>query len=311
MGRVKWIVVACLAGCTPYDFGKEINNFGAGVDQLSAAFTTGYTNLAEDLSFQRQLSLDDSKAKVLIASSCGVPIGTLAQSQQPCALFPSGQPAPALTDLQKMQPATVKVLKVLTDYAHALEAVTSAADRAAYDAASKRLEAAVGNLAAAANAVAPGAGVIAPVAVSVAAWVVGAALDRDRFDSLRRGVNAADGPVKTVATTLGIGLEAVRNDRLTALYETTVALVKPLGPRLNEAAYKQRLTEAETTRATLDAVRQSNPAGATASLVEAHEKLVTAVNDPEGSFASMTTAVGDFADQAKALQHALSASVKH
>jgi hypothetical protein len=311
MRRIAWIVVVFLAGCTPYDFGKEIGSFSTGVDQLSAAFTTGYANLAADLSSQRQLSLDDSKAKVLIARSCAVPVSTLAQSQEPCALYSSRQSAPVLTDLQKTRPATVKVLKVLTDYAHALEAVTSAADRAAFDASSKRLEASVGNLATAANAVAPGAGTIAPVAVSMAAWMVGAALDKDRFDSLQRGVNSADGSVKIVATTLGIGLEAVRNDRLTALYETTVALVKPLEARLSETAYKQRLTEAETTRATLDALRQSNPAGATSSLVEAHEKLVAAVNDPGRSFASMTTAVGDFASQAKALRDALSAPVKH
>ncbi|MFL5266203.1 MAG: hypothetical protein ACJ8AH_06315 [Stellaceae bacterium] len=311
MVGARWIILAFLAGCAPYDFGNEVRNFSTGVDQLSDAFTTGYNNLSRDLAAQTQLSLDDTRAKVSIAASCGGAIGDLPDNQQPCALYRFQGSKPVLTDVQKTRPRTMVALKVLTDYAHALQAVTNAADRAAFDAASKRLEASVANLAKAANAVAPGASTAAPVIVKMATWIVGAALDKDRFDSLRQGVNNAADPVRTVAKTMGIGLEAVRNDRLTALYETTNALVKPLGPGLAEKAYKERLTDAETTLEMLDEVRRADPAGAADSLATAHDALVAAVNDPERDFANMTTAVGAFADQANALRNALSVPAKH
>src|SRR5262249_8266753 len=150
------------------------------------------------------------------------------------------------------------------------------------------LEGSVANLAKAANAVAPGASTAAPAVVRVATWLVGAALDKDRLDSLQQGANNAADPVRTVAKTMGLGLQAVRNARLTALYEMTNALVAPLGPRMAEKAYKDRLTEAETTLETLDEVRRADPAGAANSLTKAHDALVAAVNDPERNFASMT-----------------------
>ncbi len=46
MGRLSWLILACVAACSPYSFQKEVTAFSGGVDQLSDAFTSGYSNLA-------------------------------------------------------------------------------------------------------------------------------------------------------------------------------------------------------------------------------------------------------------------------
>jgi hypothetical protein len=60
-----------------------------------------------------------------------------------------------------------------------------------------QLSGAVGNLAQFADAAAPGASVVAPAAVNLAGWVVGTALDQDRYDSLKKAVNAVSVPMRT------------------------------------------------------------------------------------------------------------------
>ncbi len=310
MGRLSWLILACVAACSPYSFQKEVTAFSGGVDQLSDAFTSGYSNLAVDRAAQTQLGLTDSRAKVAIAASCGVPVSDLPQSQLPCELYAAGGATPGLMDVQKTRAATRKALSVLKDYAHALAAVTNASDRTAFDGAVTQLSGSVSNLAKFADAAAPGASTIAPAVVNIAGWLVGTALDQDRFDSLRRAVNAAASPVHSVATTLGIGLETIGDARRMVLYEETRDLAARLGPSLNDAAYKQQLTEAEAAIGVLDGLRQSDPPGTADSLGKAHDALVAAVNDPSRNYANLMKAVGDFSDKAAALQTALSASSK-
>lgn len=301
-------VLVCVSACSPYGFQQEVTAFGSGVDRLSGGFNAGYTNLAADRVAQTRLALTDARAKVAIAASCGVPVGDLPQSRLPCALYKAGGPAPSLMDVQKTRADTQKVLTVLGDYAHALVAVTNASDRTAFDAAVGRLSGSVAGLAAVAGAAAPGAGALAPAAVNLVGWVFGTALDQERFDTLKRGVNAAAGPVRSIATTLGIGLEAIDDARRMVLYEEARDLVARLGPSLGPAAYQQRLGQAEAMIGVLDGLRQADPAGAAASLAKAHDALVAAVNDPRRNEAALVKAIGTFLDQAAAVQAALSAS---
>ena len=59
-------------------------------------------------------------------------------------------------------------------------------------------------------------------------------------------------------------------------------LIHPLGPSLTDAAYRQKLSDAEAAVAVLDGLRQSDPMSTAAGLVTAHKALVAAVNDPIG-----------------------------
>lgn len=308
--RIVWVLFGMLAGCSPYNFQKDVTAFSTGVDQVSNAFASGYVNLAADQEAQTQLALTNSRATVLIAPSCGIAVGSTPQSQLPCELYPNGSSAPTLMDIQKTKSKTLQALSVLTNYSHALAAVTNAADRTAYDTAVTQLAGSVANLSMFANAVAPGASTVAPAAVNLMGWIVGTALDEQRYDTLKDAVNAASTAIHTVATTLGIGLGALDDARRMVLYEETAALVKPLNSKLSAADYKQRLAQATTMIGVLDGLRQSDPAATTDSLAKAHDALVAAVNDPSRNYANLLKAMGDFADKASALQAALSAAPK-
>ena len=311
--RLCLLALFGLAACSPYSFPKEVAAIGMGVDQLSDGYAAGFAGLAADRAATVQLDLTGSRAKVAMASSC---LAAKPQNDQvPCELFRFGGPAPALSGIELKRGQTMAVLDVLKGYAHALVAVTNAADRAAYDTAVAQLSGAVGALARNADSVAPGASAVAPAAVDLAGWLVGTALDQQRFDSLRAGVTAAGtpgangrSPIATVATTLGSGLVALSQARQAVLVKEANMLVDRLGPSLDDAAYRQGLSDAQAVVAALDGLRQADPAAAAAGLVRAHDALVAAVNDPSRNYPALLEAVGDFADRAAALQAALGAT---
>ncbi len=305
MQRLSLVLLVGLSACSPYVFQTEVAKFSTGVDQLSDAFTAGYTTLAADHAALTQLQLTDTHAKVAIAPSCDVQPSALPQSQLPCELYRWGDPVPAPSKVQSTKADVDKAISALRNYAHALSAVANAADRAAFDAAVTQLSGAVGDIAKAANAVAPGAGTIAPAAINLAGWVVGAALDTDRLDALKQAVNACDGPVHGVATTLGIGLGSVANASRDLLNQEASLLVSPLGASANDATYKSRYVQAMTIIASINAIRQNDPDAAAKSLSDAHHALVGAVNDPKREYAGLVKAIGDFVDKAAALNAAL------
>lgn|SRR5579859_77121 len=303
--RLSWLVMIGMTACSPYAFQQEVTSFSTSVDQLSDAVTSGYTNLASDRAAKNEFELTSTRAKVFVAASCGVPI---TKDNQPCELFRSGLPEPTAMRAQELAGRALEVVSVLKNYARALAAVTNSADRTAFDAAVMQLSGSVANLAQTANAAAPGAGAIAPAAVKLAGWVVGTALDQARFDSLKRGVNFAAEPVRTIAGTLRKGLEDISSARQTVLVAEADLMAKRLGPSLDDSSYQQQLTQAEATVSVLDALRYSDPAGTADSLKTAHDALVAAVNDPNRSYASLLKAVSDFSEKAAALKAAFSAS---
>jgi hypothetical protein len=305
--RLSWFVLFGLAACSPYSYPKEVSAISTGVDQLSDGFTSGYAALAADRTAQVQLDLTSARAKVTLPKSCSNP-----QSQLPCTLYRFGGTEPTLSAIEQDRDKTMVALGVLKDYAHALAAVTNAADRTSYDAAVAQLSGAVGALAKNADAVAPGVSTVAPAIVNIVGWLVGTALDQQRFDSLKAAITAvgtpqANGniPINTVAMTLGDGLLALSTERQTVLGNEADALVKPLGPSLSDAAYRQRLSDAQAVVVVLDGLRRADPIAAAKGLVKAHKALVAAVNDPSRNYPALLKAVGDFVDQATALQTAL------
>jgi hypothetical protein len=215
----------------------------------------------------------------------------------------------------------LEALKVLTDYAHALQAVTNAADRAAFDSAAARLNASVTALGKAAGPQGAAASAAFSAGFSIFAWVLGQELDQQRFDTLKEAVNLAAGPeqlvgpdqwvcpehsfcpVRLVTSGLVLALDLVSQAQQQILYETTKELIKPLGPGYKN--YAARLATASQTKGLLIQLEQTKPSQVTDALVKAHNALRDAVNDPKQNFSNFATAAGQFAGIAEALKSAL------
>jgi hypothetical protein len=297
-----WLALSVTVGCSsPYQFSNEISTFSTGVDNLRSAYTTGYSNLATDRQTLQTLNFDDTSAKLLLARSC-FPGG---DSTLPCDFYPQGGPQPYPSDpaLASSQPRTLDTLNVLTNYAHALQAVTNAADRAAFDSAAARLNASVTALGKAAGPQGAAASAAFSAAFNIFAWVVGQELDQERFDTLKQDVNLAAGPVQTIAKGLGTDLDAISQARRQVLIDTIKALIAPLRPGYKN--YLAREATATQTKAVLIQLIQTKPTQVTDALIKAHDALRDAVNDPKGSFGNFATEVGKFADLAEALKSAL------
>jgi hypothetical protein len=310
-----WLLLAGLAGCSPYDFSPEVGAFAAGVDRLSNGFASGYTALASDRAAFVRLELTRERARVAIASSCFAPPSQPRQDPAPCTLYRLGGAPPAPSGIERLHDRTMSLLAALQGYAHALAAVTNAADRAAYDAAVAQLASTVGALAQGAGPAGAGAGTVAPAAINLIGWLAGTALDQQRFESLKAGVTAAgtplpngEIPIDFVATAAGDGLYALSKERQAILIAEANALTRRIGPSLTDAAYREELSNAQGVLAALAALRHADPRAATAGLVKAHAALVAAVDDPSRNYPALLKAVGAFEDQAAALETALAAA---
>jgi hypothetical protein len=307
MKPLLWLALCFVSGCSsPYQFSREISSFSMGVDNLSSAYTAGYSTLANDRQTLQTLIFDDTSAKLKLADSC-IP----GQSKAlPCDFYRQGgpQPSPADPDLVSSRPKTLEAIKVLTDYAHALQAVTNAADRAAFNSAASRLNASVTALGKAAGPQGAAASAAFSAGFNVFAWAVGQALDQQRFETLKQDVNLAAGPVQSVARGLGAQLDLLSQKRQLVLYDTVNALIKPLGPGYKN--YTAREATASQTKAVLIQLEQVNPSQVTDALVTAHDALRDAINDPERSFSNFATAVGQFAGLAEALNSGLTTPAK-
>jgi hypothetical protein len=314
--RLCCALLVGLTACSPYNFSSEVGAFSTGVDQLSDGFNSGYAALAADRAALAQLQLTSDRARVAIPKSCFAIPGKSSQNEVPCALYRSGDSPPALSEVEQARNKTTALLAALRDYARALVAVTNAADRAAYDAAVGQLASAVGTITKDAGPQGAAISTVAPAAVNLTGWAVGAALDQQRLESLKTGVDAvgrplSDGktiPIDVVAREAGAGLFALALAQREVLVSELNTLTRPLGPSLTDAAYRQRLGDAEAVAAVLDRLRQTDPTATASALIDAHKALVAAVDDPNRDYSSLVEAVNDFADQAAALHAALSAT---
>ena len=313
--RVWWLLAFATAGCSPYNFSKEVSAISAGVDQVSTGFTTGFDSLAADRASAMRLQLTATRGKIAIATACFLPPPKPPAEQLPCTVYEQGEEQPMPTAIEQKRVRTMAVVTVLTDYAHALAAVTNAADRTAFNAAVSQLSSAVGALAKEAGPAAPGLSTVAPAGVNFVGWLVGTALDAQRFESLKAGVTAAsssvdsqgDSAFSVVVTVLGDGLTALNAQRKAVLTQEIGILRGQLQPSLSDAAYRQGLTDLESLLVVLDGLRQTDPAAAVTSLIKAHQALLAAVDDPSRNYPSLVKAVSDFASQAANLQTALGA----
>jgi hypothetical protein len=106
-----------------------------------------------------------------------------------------------------------------------------------------------------------------------------AAVQSARIQLLLRELNARGDRINTDLSTIGAGKISDKQ------YDMPVAALEPLV-------------------VTLNAVRAVNPASVADSLVQSHDGLVKAVNDPKTQYGSMMNSIVDFADKAEAVEKA-------
>jgi hypothetical protein len=173
--------------------------------------------------------------------------------------------------------------------------------------------------------------------INVFGWLVGTALDEQRYDTLVNAVMLVGEPTQkesgdAPADSKGVchevdpnaGKKADRSkirivtDMLCNGLDTLAArqreLLKNQGEALltglkygswTESGYAATLSEAQAAFAAQDALRTSNPAAAANDLADAHDKLVEAIKDRKKNYAAFMKAVGDFADKVSAVETAL------
>lgn len=321
MQRTGWSSLAALpilllASCSPYSYSKEVAAVSASVDKMAAAYSDGYAAVAADRAALVRLQLATARAPVLLPTDCAS-AATVSTNEPPCEPYAAGGALPAPTGIEARRKTAMAALTVLQDYAHGLAAVTNAADRDAYDAAVGQLAGAVGALARNADAAAPGISTVAPATINLLGWLVGTALDQQRFATLKAVTTAMEGPdahglrpVRVVAKSLATGLVALRGTRLRLVDSRARRLAKGLGPSLSQAAYESRLDSLQAATTVLESLRQVNPDATADALAAAHTALVAAVNSPTPDSAALLAAISDFADKAAALRSALAASAK-
>ena len=312
------LLAAALAGCSPYNFSSQVTEFSSGVDKLSTGFNATATALATDRENEVEAKLAAARDKVVASPACDVAVNkAVTGSEAPCLLYRAGGQPSAPSAIEVALGKTRTAIAALQAYSHALAAVTDAADRSAYDAAVGKLAQSVAGLASAAGPTGAAAGGGIASGVNLIGWLVGEGLDYQRFDALKRAVNAVgtappgdDTTIGLVTNAIGKGLLLAREEQLTTLNRTLDAEIAVLGPADRDADYRQRLADAEALAASIQALREADPVGTAQQLDTAHQALVKAVNDPSKNIADLTAALSAFSSKAEALQSSLTAGAK-
>jgi hypothetical protein len=290
------LVLVAVAGCSPYVYKQEIDDFATGVKDLAATYNDGRTWVSGRDTAQTDDTWTKARARLTI-SACDFP-DTGSPGDVECALHKIGEPVPGPTKLGADVRDGARIVKALSDYSSALAAVANAADREALTAAQAKLKTAVQGFAKEAAG-----GTVAGVgpAVDLFSSLTTALLDQQRYDILRSGVAAAKEPVRDLGGTLAVALGGVWMERASALRKTASEDAENLG---SGKEYPARLKKLREKVAALEALRAKNPGLAAADMVVAHDALAKALIDDSRQAEAVATAVTNFLAQAAAAREA-------
>ncbi|UYN93888.1 MAG: hypothetical protein KIT25_17790 [Enhydrobacter sp.] len=306
---VAALSVAALAGCSPYGFSKEVGDFDASAKGLATSVAAGHQTLRDDALAAARRDLIYHQRRVAIPVSCQP--GQSVKDGPPCRPYAVGG-SPVIADPDPIDPKVKELVTVLNAYTGALAAVTKASDRAEFDKEVGNLAKAVQGLMAATGVGVTAAPVIA-AGVNLFGWLVGTALDIQRYETLRNAVNAVDAPakndvkpMKTIANTLQGELVVLMEVRQGKLLDEAALVRRRIGPGNSDETYRTRLADLEALLAAVEDLRKADPAAAAQGLAKAHEELVAAVNNPKIDFEQLIKSLGELKDKVEAVQKALS-----
>lgn len=306
-------------GCSPYEYGKEIDRFEDGVTALSASFVDGATGFQADRTYLlRWYVLTNPDAKLATSFGCAPTPGATGNCELEI-LDENNEPDDSIVpvDQEGDQESLSKItayMAVLQRYAAALQEITDADDSAKLTAAQGRFEQGLGPITAAASL--PGAGVQA--AVKLFNTGVKLTLEQRRYQTLKSVVIEMDSEIQVVAQKLigdgnSAGTQSIVNWYYTKQIETQAAAVKRIQVALEQAkkpelatlrpAWFDALSEA-TVR--FERLRRTDPDAVVTTMAKAHASLKTAFERNEDQAGIVFENVEIFAKQAIALRDALS-----
>jgi hypothetical protein len=197
-----------------------------------------------------------------------------------------------------------QAITALADYAAALDAVTRAEDREAFNNAAATLEQSVDGLA---KRVAPGAPPVGPL-VGLFGFVTGTYLDQRRFVALRSAVDEADPLLPVVAQPIAVAFDemtkAQRRDLLDEGNEVAARLDRKAGVPPTDQVYAANLRELERIALASETLAVSQPQAALESMITAHGELRRALDEGRGQDKVVIKAINEFVTKAKAVQAA-------
>lgn len=303
-------MAAAVASCSPYNYAKEVGDFDKSASGLATSVTSGHQAVLDDVAASRRRDLIYNQRRVTFPPSCGVDTG-LPKDAPPCAVYRVGG-SPIIENPDAIPPKLSAALADLKDYTAALAAVTKASDREELNAAVDKLAKAIGGLAAVVPGGGVAAGTIATAGVNVFGWLVGTALDEQRYLALRDAVRLVDKPIgptnakpmDVLSKLIEADLKKLISKRAEQLYSDAADVRAKIGPGIGEDNYRARLTDLEAILAKLEALRKSDPTAAR-DLATTHKALVDAVNDPKLDLGKLVKELGEFKDKVATLQTAL------
>lgn len=316
-----------IAGCSPYPYSEQVAPLSTRIGEVRTAYQTGATNAASDQLTTDRMGWAVSRPVLDMTRGCRLRESQRTDEDclvrvrpSPQVLAAEAEPIPASTSLdrsarrasdvcteisgavdprlQAVRPSPTlppvtrdQVLQSLAKYAESLEALTKAADRAAYDAAAQKVAAAVASLGGTLGALSSGAGAaVGPVlgaATNIALWVVGEALDARRYEMLERSTRAACWPVRILADVLTDILQEQQRASMTALRITTGARINLLNQgrtRLGITEYLSLAESAQAEASRLQLLRSVDIPALTLAIAETHDRLALAVHRRDGQF---------------------------
>lgn len=300
------LVVLALPACSPYGFRQPVDEFATATEGMLAAIPAGRRAVDADARALVRLDVVDGRRVPTLRGNC-VRVRALGTTDG-CRVVPSGDDGRYRTEFPLREDQVAK-LQGLNRYARSLQALTRAEDREALNAASAKAASAIGALAATAAPVAPAATIVGPVA-HFALYLVGEALDTERYLRLRRAVDEADPHLATLREPLTGALRFVQTQRVRLLSDAAQSLVAGIPAQRTPEARGQRFDQASERAQALAALVAEDPAKPVNGMIAAHAALRAALHDPQKNAEALAPAIQEFVAEVETLKAALAAASK-
>ncbi len=289
---------ALAGGCTPYAaYAPEVSRFAAGAAALPQAYRSQVEQLPADRQAAERIGRIATRPRMIASTGCAAP------GFGPCELTYEPAAAPAAIPIAPASPA---MFEALGAYVAALQHITDAADRKAFDAATGKLAASASAMAAAVGAPLGAPALVAPVVggiVRLAGEIAGDVMDAERYYALRREVPRAAEAVDRIGLAAAANLGSVVSLRRTQLSGDLLAITEALRrPGGDYAALDDRA------RVLRDAIVALDSVDAKALGVElraAHRALAEALREDSRQLDAVEAAGKRLFDAGKAIQSAL------
>lgn len=284
------VAALALAGCTkPVDFAPAVATLAAGAKDAQSAFADLDAKAAQ---VERRIKLwriAENRSPVTVEGGCNV-------ASSGCALVAEldGSTLDLGAPLEKIAAKQIAILDALVEYTQNLGALAVADSKEEIDAQAAKISGAIAAVAALVPGGAPVAAIAPPVGNALA-WLAGVARDRARLAVLREATAKMQSVLARASHELAESAQRL---------DTTLRREAIIEFESNRAVWDRRATVASLEKwigssVRLDALIKSNPSQSFDALVNAHQALAEALQNPPQDLASLVKDLDRFADLAK------------